>query len=177
VATSTTKLMTFAEFEQLPEPQSCQYELRHGELVQLANPKLKHYVTQRQLRLLLGNAAADTGIVDIEFGFRALPEHEFRRADVAYVSKDRWARINREGYFQGAPDIVIEVLSPSNTAAEMRDKEKLCLENGAAEFWVADIDRCQVKVSSKNGPTITYNSGQEIPLLFGGRLAVDAIFS
>jgi Uma2 family endonuclease len=169
--------MTFAEFEQLPEPESCRYELRQGELVQLANPKLKHYITQRQLRLLLGDAAADTGIVDIEFGFRALPEHEFRRADVAFVSKSRWARINREGYFQGAPDIVIEVLSPSNTAAEMLAIEKLCLENGAAEFWVVDIDRRRVKVSSKNGHSVTYKSGQEIPLLFGGRLAVDAIFS
>jgi Uma2 family endonuclease len=177
VAASTTKLVAFAEFEQLPDPQPFRYELRHGELVQVAGPKWKHYMTQRRLRRLLENAAADTGIVEIEFGFRALVEYEYRRADVAYVFKDRCADIDPNGYFQGAPDIVIEVLSPSNTIAEMLDKEKLCLENGSREFWMVDIDRRQIKVSTPDGHTMTYKSGQEIPLLFGGRLTVDAIFS
>jgi hypothetical protein len=45
------------------------------------------------------------------------------------------------------------------------------------EFWIIDIDRRQVKVSTPDGHAITYKSGQEIQLLFGGRLAVDAIFS
>jgi len=73
---------------------------------------------------------------------------------------------------------VIEVLSPSNTAAEINEKEKLCLENGAKEFWVLDADLRQVKVSTPDGITTTYRSGQEIPLrLFGaGALKVDDIF-
>lgn len=40
-----------------------------------------------------------------------------------------------DDYLRGAPDLIIEVLSPSNTATEICDKEKLCLENGAREFW------------------------------------------
>jgi Uma2 family endonuclease len=78
----------------------------------------------------------------------------------------------------GAPDLVIEVLSPSNTAAEIFDKEKLCLENGSQEFWVVDPDRLQVKISTPDGFTITYHSGQEIPLsLFGNaKVPVNAIF-
>jgi hypothetical protein len=36
----------------------------------------------------------------------------------------------------GAPDLVVEILDPSNSATEIYDKEKLCLENGAKEFWV-----------------------------------------
>jgi hypothetical protein len=63
---------------------------------------------------------------------------------------------------------VIEILSASNRAAEIFEKEKLCLENGAKEFWVVDSDRRQVKVSTPDGHTLTYTSGQEIPLpLFG----------
>jgi len=69
------------------------------------------------------------------------------------------------------------VLSPSNTAMEMLDKEALCLENGAREFWVVDLERRQVRVSNPDGHSITYKSTQEIPLLFGGSLSVDAIFS
>jgi Uma2 family endonuclease len=169
--------MTFPEFEQLPDPQSYRYELRHGELIQVPFPKLKHSRIQKRLYDVVEQAAAGAGSAYVELGFRALPDGEYRRADVAWVSKGRWAEQDQEGYFRGAPDIVIEVLSPSNTMVEMLDKEKLCLENGSAEFWMVDIDRRQVKVSSKNGLSVTYKSGQEIPLLFGGRMAVDAIFS
>ncbi len=169
--------MTFAEFEQLPDPQSFRYELRHGELIQVPFPKFEHSLIQETLRDLFTTASADAGRAFVELGFRALPDGEYRRADVAWVSKSRRAEQDVKGYFRGAPDIVIEVLSPSNTVAEMLDKEKLCLENGSAEFWMADIDRRQVKISTPDGHTITYKSGQEIPLLFGGRLAVDAIFA
>ena len=74
-----------------------------------------------------------------------------------------------------APDIVIEVLSPSNTASEMLDKEQICLENGAREFWVVDPVRRQVKVSGADAHAATYKTGQSIPLFFGGTLPVDSI--
>jgi Uma2 family endonuclease len=180
VATTTTKLMTFAEFEQLPDArEGFPYELRHGELVKLVFPKMKHFFIQQRLRRLLENAAGDTGIAATELGFRALAEYEYRRADVAFVSKDRWESCEPNDYFRGAPEIVIEVLSPSNTVTEMLDKEKLCLENGCKEFWIVDPDLRLVKVSTPDGRTITYRSGQEIPLplLNGACLAVDSIFA
>jgi Uma2 family endonuclease len=52
---------------------------------------------------------------------------------------------DREDNFRGASEKFIEVLLPSNTAAEIYDKEQICLANGAQEFWVADSDRCQVE--------------------------------
>ncbi len=87
MATTTTKLTTFAEFERIPNtPEGgFLYELRHGELVKVAPPKLQHTRVQRQLRRLLESAAGSTGVIDKEIGFRALPEYEFRIADVAFV--------------------------------------------------------------------------------------------
>jgi len=69
-------------------------------------------------------------------------------------------------------------LSPSNTKAMMRERAALCLANGCLEFWVLDGKKRQVAVSTPNGVTITYHSGQVIPLrLFGdASLAVDRIF-
>jgi len=176
---TTAKLMTFAEFERLPEREGLRQELRHGVLVQVAPPKFDHFMIQQILRDLLDKAAAGAGRAYTEVGFRALPEHEFCVADVAYAAHERWARCREEEYFRGAPEIVIEVLSPSNTVTEMLDKEKLCLENGCREFWLADPERRQVKVSTPDGRTITYRSGQEIPLplLNSGCLAVDSIFT
>jgi Uma2 family endonuclease len=78
----------------------------------------------------------------------------------------------------GAPEIVIEVLSPSNTIKKMRDRRKICLENGGREFWVVDPKRREVEVSTPDGHSITYKPGQHIPLFFaaGSSTAVDAIF-
>jgi Uma2 family endonuclease len=179
MAATTSHLMTVEEFRKLPENSGPVYhELRHGELVSVTRPKYKHYRIQLRIRDLLRPLAPPGGLVDIEFAFRALPEHELRVADVAYISAEREQTIDADDNLHGAPDLVIEVLSPSNTAAEIYDKEKLCLENGAKEFWVVDPDLRQVKVSTPDGRTVTYRSGQEIPLPFApAKIAVDAIFA
>jgi Uma2 family endonuclease len=177
---ATTHLMTIEEFRKLPEDSGPLYhELRHGELVPVTRPKLKHTRIQKRLERLLEAVAGETGPVVMELSFRPLPEHELRIADVAYVGRVRWEQGDPEDNLSGAPDLVIEVLSPSNTAAEIYDKEQICLANGAREFWVVDPDRHQVKVSTPDGHTITYHAGQEIPLpLFGNsKVAVDAIFT
>lgn len=178
MAGTPTKLMTFAEFEQLPDPpEGFRYELRHGELFTVAPPKIDHSRVQWRIRRLLERAAGAAGIVDKEIGFRLLSEHEYRIADVAFVSRARWD--SAEDYLAGAPEIVVEILSPSNTVAEMLDREKVCLENGCQEFWPVDPGLKLVRISTPDGHAITYHSGQEIPLplLNGARLAVDAIFT
>jgi Uma2 family endonuclease len=174
VASTTEKLITFAKFEKLPD-QEIRQELRHGEVVNVAPPKHGHYLILRRLRRLFEALAAGAGEVDTEFGFQ-VGVHEYRIADVAFLSKARWDRIPVQGYLQGAPELVIEVLSPSNTAAEIQDKKEICLENGTVEFWVVDAKRHHVKVTTREGRTAIYKAGQQIPLFFGGSIAVDAIF-
>ena len=171
--------MTVEQFRRLPEEGASYYELRHGEPVPVTRPSFKHHRTQRTLRILLQAAAGDSGIVETEVAFRAVAEYELRVADVAYVSRERWDSIDPDDNLAGAPDLVIEVLSPSNTATELYDKEKLCLEHGAREFWVVDAVLRQVKVSTPDAITTTYRSGQSIPLrvIGSGSLRVDDIFA
>jgi Uma2 family endonuclease len=179
MAATTTHLMTVEEFRQLPEDDApVYYELRHGEVVAVPRPKLKHHVIQDRLCDYFKALAPPGSFVGYELAFRALPEHEFRVADLAWVSPERWATADMEDNIRGAPDLVIEILSPSNSAAEMRERKELCLNNGAKEFWVVDPVRRLVKVSTPSGDTRTFSSGQEIPLpLFGeGKLAVDDIW-
>jgi Uma2 family endonuclease len=171
--------MTFAEFEQLPNPRGKRLELHHGELVEVAEPKHKHYLRQRRIRRLIESVAGHAGEVDIEMAYRPLAEYECWAADVAFVSRKRWDAIPPNGNLSGAPELVIEVLSPSNTAPEMREKRKLCLENGAREFWVVDDDYREIEVWTPDDRSLTYRSGQEIPLFFapGTSLRVDDIFA
>lgn len=176
MATTPTRLMTFEEFAQLPEPKGFRYELHHGELIEVPPPKKTHSRVQYRLRLLLEKAAGPDAIVDKEMPYRPVPEHEYWVADVVYMTTQRWDRI--EDYVSGSPELVIEVLSPSNTASEMRDKRKLCLANGSVEFWVVDPQQREVEVSTADGHSVIYSAAQQIPLFFspGSHIAVDAIF-
>src|SRR5215469_10363640 len=116
---ATTQLMTFAEFEKLPDEVCRHSELRHGELVFVPPPKHKHKFLEHRLRKLLEALAPGDDVVETEVAFRALTEYEYWTADVAYIPRERWELIAKDGYLIGAPEIVIEVLSPSNTATEM----------------------------------------------------------
>ncbi|MBI4902294.1 MAG: Uma2 family endonuclease [Acidobacteria bacterium] len=170
-------LMTVEEFSRLPEEGPYAHELHGGVLVRVTRPKFKHTRIQRQLRKLLSAAARDE-LVEIEMPFRPLEEHEVRAADVAVVRAAREAQIDPDDYLHGSPELVVEVLSPSNTATEMYEKEQLCLSTGCEEFWVVDPKRRQVRVS-RSGSFAYYGPGQSIPLtvLGGGEIAVDSIFS
>jgi Uma2 family endonuclease len=100
-------------------------------------------------------------------------------ADVAYVPRAKWDRIDLKGYLDCAPDLVVEILSPSNTAAEMNDRKKTFLQAGRREFWLVDAVNRQIDVSTPDGITTTYRAGQAIPLplLGGGSLPVEDIFN
>ena len=175
-----THLMTVEDFRKLPKASGgvC-YELHHGELVTVTRPKLKHSLIQHNVRDTFLKLAEPGSLVLIEMAFRPLPEYELWSADVGYLSKERRQQADPEDNIHGAPDIVVEVLSPSNRAADLYEREQICLSNGTKEFWVADPDRRQVKVTTPDGRTVTWRSGQEIPVpLFGpdARIQVDALF-
>ena len=176
---TVTGLMTVEEFRRLPEDGSFYYELHHGEAVRVARPKLRHYCIQHFFLHKLTAVAEDRGFVGLEFNFRALPEYEFRVADVAFVCRERWEKIDLDDDFHGVPDLVIEILSPSNTASQILEEERLCLKNGAKEFWTVDPVTSLVRVSTPDGISHTYNLGDEIPLtvLGGATLKVDDIFA
>jgi Uma2 family endonuclease len=173
VATTPTRLMTVEEFDQIPNPPGGVYELYHGELVKMAYPKIPHAKRQLQIRRLLESAAGNAGIIKEEMAFRALPEHECWAADVAFVSNERWNRIT--DWLTGAPELVVEIVSPSNSLPKLMDKGHICLENGCREFWIVDLGRRTVTVMTPRGESI-YGAGQRIPLFFDREIAVDQIF-
>jgi Uma2 family endonuclease len=61
-----------------------------------------------------------------------------RAADVAWASRERY-RVGRGVLFSVAPEICVEILSPSNTAVEMLEKSALYFEAGAVEVWTCDL--------------------------------------
>ena len=175
MAGTTTRLVTFEEYEKIPNPPGGVYELRHGERFTETYPKNPHIQVQWQLRQLLQAAAGDAGRVYTEFPYRPLPQYECWGADVAYVNNPRWRAI--EDWLMGAPELVVEVRSPSNTKSEIAEKRKLCLENGSCEFWAVDTETRQVEVFTPDGRSVIYKSDGRIAPFFDGYIAVDDIFA
>ena len=175
---ATATLTTIEEFRRLPESEAYILELRNGEVVQVTRPKKRHGERVYRIRRSLQPIADQTGYLKEEFSFRPLPEYELRVADLAYVPWERWNRVPDDDYLPGAPDFVVEVASPSNTAEELQEKKQLCLDNGCEEFWVVYPRLGQVDVSTRQG-TRTYRAGETIALtVFPGReIGVDQVFT
>lgn len=170
-------LMTVEQYHALPPRADVITELHWGQVVTLTRPKMRHAKLQSRLVRLLRPKAEHLGVVESEVAFRALSEYDLRGADVAFVSRQRWDATEDDENLLGSPELVIEVLSPSNTKREMQEKATLYLATGAQEFWVVDGKQRMVTVVSREG-TLVYEMGRVIPLpLFGSELSVAEIFT
>lgn len=152
-------LMTVAEFSRLPEAAGgMRQELHQGEPFELAPIKKIHTFLQKRLVKLL-EPVLDPHVygADKEFPFRPESEHEVWIADVAVFSIEDWGRTPDDDYYHGVPVIVIEVPSPSNTASEMLERERICMRNGGQEFWLVDTDRKCVRIVRARGESIVYD--------------------
>jgi Uma2 family endonuclease len=171
-------LITVEQYRRLPDDGIHVYELHQGEIVEVTQPKAGHSKLQQRLARLLPPKLAGFGEVAVEWPYRAVAEFDLRAADVAAVSHDRWNAIDPDDNLHGAPELVIEVISPSNTKAKLRELVSLCLANGTLECWLVDRKKESITVIRKDGSTSVYQPGSEIPLTAFGSdsLPVAGIF-
>src|ERR1700722_13171844 len=80
--------------------------------------------------------------------------------------------------WRASPNLVIEVLSPSNTVDEINDKMDVCMSNGCTSFWIVDPKRQQVAVT-EGDVTRQYRDSASIPLPppLDGSITVSSIFA
>ncbi len=172
-----TGLMTFAEFEKLPDPPAGHLELHDGRVVQMPPRKKVHMQIQQALFDLLAPLLRGHGFLTNEFAFRPAPEYEARQCDIGFVAQHRWDADDHE-YFLGAPDLIVEVLSKSNTMDDILDRQDMCLRNGCVSFWVVDSRRKTIMVTTPDGITRTYRCGEavSVPSPWLGTVEVAGIF-
>jgi len=171
--------MSIAEFDALPDEDDREYELQEGELVEVTFPRLPHGELQERMHALLQALIGYLGAVRIEMPFQIskTARQTKRRADVAFVLHERWRQALAAGVLEGAPELVIEVLSPSNSASKLNRYARLCLANGTEEFWIVDYDTKTIRMRRKDRTEREYELGEAIALSFGGgTIAVSDVF-
>lgn len=134
------KTMTAEELLAMPGD-DFRYELIDGELKQMSPAGRRHGKYAARAARLLGNHVEENDLGDVyaaETGFLLKRNPDLVRApDVAFVSKKRVEEIgDADGFFPGAPDLAIEVVSPGDTADEVEEKVALWFKHGARAVWV-----------------------------------------
>jgi Uma2 family endonuclease len=130
--------LTLEQYECLPEDDGYRDELSRGWLVREAQPAYPHGAVAGNLHVLLRRFVDehDLGIVTIETGYE-LPDlpATVRGPDVAYVAAARLPPEAPEKWLQLAPDLAIEVLSPSNRRKYIEGKIADYFDSGTTEIW------------------------------------------
>lgn len=93
-------------------------------------------------------AAKDLGVVRGSRTAVQITEHRGRLPDVVFVHKERAGIVQEKGIY-GAPDLVIEIVSPGDKAADVVALEADYRSIGAAEIWFIDQERKQARVLRK----------------------------
>ena len=110
----------------------------------------EHGIYQARIITLLGRLL-ETGTIISECSVQT--GEGVKVADIAWASDDFIRENIGQNPFVRAPEICIEILSPSNTVAEMEEKQALYFAEGAQEFWICD----------RQGNMLFYDCGQNIP--------------
>jgi Uma2 family endonuclease len=124
-----------ADYMALPDQPRC--ELLYGRLPVTPSPSIRHQRVVRQVfRLLLDFSDRAGGEVfasplDVRFA-----DHSIVQPDILYVSDKRAGILGRR--VEGAPDLLIEVLSPATARRDVGEKLRLYAESGVAEYWIID---------------------------------------
>ncbi|HET9582162.1 MAG TPA: Uma2 family endonuclease [Gemmatimonadota bacterium] len=138
----TEGLLTLEEFERLPEENEYLLELVRGRLVREPRPGAEHGLLAGELvgRLYHHVRHHGLGRVVTETGFLLAEDPPtVRGPDVAFISAGRFPRTDvPQGFWRVAPDLAVEIVSPSNSATEIQEKVLEYLEVGAALVWVVD---------------------------------------
>lgn len=136
---------TYEDYLRLPEDQ--RYELISGELVMVPAPKTKHQrISARLLRLLMNYVEEkDAGEIfpaptDVYFD-----EETVVQPDILFISKERQATITEDN-IKGAPDLVVEIVSPSSAYYDLVKKKKIYARFGVKEYWAVDPEEKTVEV-------------------------------
>ncbi len=141
----TQTKFTYADYLKTSDDE--RYELLSGELVMSPSPKEIHQYILGQLHLRLGTFIYGRvlGKVYVAPFDVVLSDTDVAQPDVIFVSNQR-ADIITADNIRGAPDLVVEILSPSTAERDRTLKLDLYAQHGVQEYWIVDPDARSITV-------------------------------
>jgi Uma2 family endonuclease len=173
---------TYEDYKLLPEDK--RYEIIEGELLVTPAPNTRHQKILLRLVLKLGTWAQDQGVGTVLYAPTdvILSDENVVQPDILFVVKEREGIVDPNGGINGAPDLVVEALSPSTASRDQVLKRKLYSKYGVREYWIVDPVAHSIEVLSFMGTGLetwqvfTVGSTLVSPLLPGLQVSTSQIF-
>lgn len=147
----TTGQTPYDEYFSLPE--GAPYQLIAGELVMTLSPIPLHQSISLELSLqfVVFVKKKQLGYVFAAPLDVSIDEENVFQPDILFIRKENENIIGKT-MIEGAPDLVVEILSPSTAYYDLRKKFRVYEKSGVREYWIVDPERQSVEVyTGKNG--------------------------
>ncbi len=159
MAITNAKKMTASEFAQQYAHSEVRAELIRGEVHEMSPAKTPHGRYTMRVTLPIGRYVEEHGLGEVfaaETGF--LIRHpdgteSVRAPDLAFIRADRLPSEEPQEFWDIAPDLVVEVLSPGDRDHEVMAKTRMWLDAGVRLVWIVDPTRRTIAVHRANGTT------------------------
>ncbi len=147
--TTLTKRITVAEFRDMDfsDDDLAQYELINGELVRKSSPAPKHQIISGNLFREMDKIVREKNLgivlyapVDVFFD-----DYNLVQPDVLFITTARRDIITNDSVV-GAPDLAVEIISPSSVVRDRVDKLKMYERFGVKEYWLIDAQNASAEI-------------------------------
>jgi Uma2 family endonuclease len=140
----------YEDYQALPESMSARYELLDGDLLMVPAPTVMHQRISRNLEFILLQFVREHNLgevfdspIDVVFGTG--DDREIAQPDILFVAKTQ-SHIITPKEIQGAPALIVEILSERTKARDRSYKKILYSRYGVREYWIVDPDGQTVEV-------------------------------
>ena len=182
---SAQPVVKFTYEDYLATPDDERYELLDGDLIMVAAPNLKHQRVSARLHTQMGRFIEDRALGTLLYApcDVVLSDTDVVQPDLLFVSREREHLLSDGEKVRGAPDLVVEILSPSSADRDRGAKRDLYGAHGVKEYWLVDPIAETISIHRLRGgvltATHTFGRGQTLrsPLFAGLELRLDYVFS
>ena len=178
---STWLRFTYRDYLLLPEGD--RRELIEGDFYVVPAPSFRHQIISRNRGTLLWEFVRGEGLGQVVWAPTdvVLSLESVVQPDILFISNERRGIITEDNV-SGAPDLVVEILSPSTAERDRELKRTLYARYGVREYWIVDPEDSSVEVMALEEAGFVsarrYTSGQvEPPLLPGLAIPLGEIFA
>ena len=174
--------LTYEDYRATPADK--RYELLDGQLIMVPAPNLDHQRVQLELAAQLHRFIRDRALGELFIPACdvLLSDNDVVQPDLLFVSREREHLLSGGQNVRGAPDLVVEILSPGTARRDRGQKRALYGRHGVTEYWLVDPVAETIRIHRLQGknliPTRTFGREETLrsPLLSGLELHLDDIF-
>ena len=180
----TRPKIKFTVNDYMTAPEDKRYQLLDGEMILAPAPTTRHQAISIRLATALFQFVSQNNLGQVWTAPYdvVLSDYDVAQPDILFVSNQR-AHLVTPANIQGAPDLVVEVLSPGTQQYDRGYKRSLYARHGVREYWLVDpaAETVEVQAESDEGltPVAAYGRGEILisPLLPGLSIGLAGVFS